>query len=162
MGLINSLFGGATPVNREEMVALCERSISLGQFEEAAKIAQKYKNRVIESKALSESQKTLDAAYAWYCLAKTAFHDIEANSSHRTYERYRAFFAAHIMGHLCFQDLLMSDVGDWDADSEHYPFFQELNDYYDALYRDYGDDEEIERADIDANELISNARRMQS
>ncbi len=159
MGLLDSLFGGGAPVNREEMLTLCERNISAGQFEEAAKIAQKYKNRAIDSRALSESQKTLDAAYAWYCLAKAVFHGIEANPSRRTYEHYRAFFAAHVMGHWCFQELLMSDVDDWDTSSEHYPYFEELNGYYDALYRDFGDDEELERADTDANELISNARR---
>lgn len=159
MGFLDGFLGSGAPVNREEMLALCERNISSGQFEEAAKIAQKYKNRVIDSGALSESQKTLDAAYAWYCLAKAAFHGIEANPSHRTYDHYKAFFAAHVMGYWCFQNLLAHDVDDWDTSSEHYPYFKELDDYYDALYHNYGDDEELERADTDANELIGNARR---
>lgn len=159
MGFLDSLFGGGAPVNREEMLTLCERNILSGQFEEAAIIAQKFKNRVINSGALSESQKTLDSAYAWYCLAKAEFHGIEANHSHRTYEHYKAFFAAYIMGHWCFQDLLMRDVDDWDTASDHYPYFEEINSYCDALYRDYGDDEDLERADTDANELISNAQR---
>ena len=160
MGILDSVFGSSTPVNRDEMLAICDEKIRAGHHEEAARVAQTYKNRVIDSNVLSDEQKSIDAGYAWYMLAKSVYRNLQTNPAKRMYEIYKGFFAAHRMGYWCFQNVLMVGVLDWDKSSEHYPYVEELDSFYDELYRLLGDDPDLERADADANDAISSARRL--
>ena len=124
----------------------------------SARIGKKYKNRVVDSQALSDHQKYIDLAYSWYVIAKAAFKGLCSSQSYRTYEYYKGFFAAHRIGHECFQHILQNDMGEWDEGSEHFPYFEQINNYYDELYERYGVDSELDRADTDANEEISRLR----
>ena len=158
MSLLDSLFGGSLPVNREELVTICEQKISEGDSRGAAKLAQKYKNRVIASNNLSGKQKAIDGGYACYLICKAFFTTITSHSEQQNYKNFKAFFAGHRVGHMFFQELLMKDIGEWDESSEHYPYFKKLNTFYDSLYRKYSGNQELERADVDANRDIDLAQ----
>lgn len=159
MSLFDAMLGGSAPVNREELLVICEKKIANGEYQEAASMAQKYKNRVISSTALSEKQKALDMSYSFYLIGKAVFKNIGTNPAFRTYDYFKAFFAAHVAGYWFFQQILRKEIDEWDEKSEHYSYFKQLDSYYDELYKTYGDNPELEKADSDANEEISSARR---
>lgn len=154
MSLIDSVLGGSSPVNREELLAICEKKIAVGEYQDATSLAQKYKNRVVRSANLSEKQKAVDLSYAYYLISKAVFKSIDSNPSFRTYDYFKAFFAAHRVGYWYFQQVLMKNIDDWDEKSEHYPYFKQLDSYYDSLYRTFNENPELERADSDANDEI--------
>lgn len=159
MSLLDSMFDGSLPANREEMVAVCERKIAEGEYEEAARIAQMYKNRVSDSAELTEKQKAVDMGYAFFVIGKAVFKSIQANPTMRTYDYFKAFFAAHVAGYWFFQQVLLKDIDEWDEESEHYSYLKQLDSFYDGLYKAYGNNPELDRADTDANEIFSSARR---
>ena len=153
MGWLENMMGGSGPIDKDEMLAMCDARMAERDYEGAARIAQKYKNKVIESEHLENNKKNECAAYAWYVIAKSVFKSITMDSTKRNYEIYKAFFAAHRMGYSCFQSLLLREDGEWDEESQHYPYFEELDQFYDELYKLYSDDPSLDRADIDANQL---------
>lgn len=159
MSLLDSVLGVTTPVNREELLAICEKKIAAGAHQEAASLAQKYKNRVISSTDLSENQKAVDMGYAYYLIGKAVFESISSSPTFRTYDYFKAFFAAHRVGYWYFQQVLMRDCNEWDENSEHYPYFMQLDSFYDELYQTFSENPELERADSDANDEISLAQR---
>jgi hypothetical protein len=159
MGLFNKLLGKSLPVNREELLAICENKISSGDYRGAALIAQEYKNRVIASNALSEKQKALDMAYSYYLIGKSVFKIINTHPNNRSYDHFKSFCAAFSIGCWYFQQILMNDECEWDESSEHFPFYDQLTKYYHDLYETYGENPDLDRADTDANEEISIARR---
>ena len=159
MSLLDSVLGRATPVNREELLAICEKKIANGEHQEAAQMAQKYKNRVLDSTELSEKQKALDVSYAYYLIGKAVFSSINANPAFRTYDYFKAFFAAHRVGYRYFQQVLMKEDDEWDQESEYYPYLKQLDSFYDDLYTTCHDNPELERADLDANREVSLAQR---
>lgn len=159
MSLLDSVLGGSTPVNREELLAICEKKITAGAYQDAASLAQKYKNRVIRSTDLSEKQKAVDMGYAYYLIGKATFKSISSSPTFRTYDCFKAFFAAHRVGYWYFQQVLMKDIDEWDEKSEHYPYFKQLDSFYDTLYQTFSENPELERADSDANDEISSVQR---
>lgn len=159
MSLLDSVLGRSAPVNREELLAICEKKITAGDYQDAASLAQNYKNRVISSANLSEKQKAVDMSYAYYLIGKAVFESINSNPMFRKYDYFKAFFAAHLAGYWYFQQVLMKDTDDWDEESEHYPYFKQLDSFYDSLYQTFSDNPELERADSDANDEISSAQR---
>lgn len=159
MSLLNSVLGGSAPVNREELLTICEKKITAGEYQDAASLAQKYKNRIIRSDNLSEKQKAVDMSYAYYLIGKAAFKSINSNPAFRKYDYFKAFFAAHRVGYWYFQQVLMEDIDNWDEESEHYPYLKQLDSFYDSLYKTFSENPELERADSDANDEISSAQR---
>lgn len=148
----------SVPINCQHMLSVCEREIAAGRFTRAARIAQEFKNHVVESDDMEETQKYENVAYAWYIITRATLKEIFSEPTQRTYEAFRAFFVAHRMGFECFQKLLVTGSDDWDKDSEHYPYFVELKGFYDELYERCGEHADLERADEDANEFVALAR----
>ena len=158
MSLLGTSFGDSLPVNREELINICEQKISDGDSRAAALLAQKYKNRVIASGNLSDRQKAMDGGYACYLICKAMFTTITSGPDQQNYENFKAFFAGHRVGHVFFQELLMKNFAEWDESSEHYPYFKKLNTFYDSLFQKYKGNQDLERADIDANRLNDRAQ----
>lgn len=92
-------------------------------------------------------------------MGKATFKSINSNPAFRTYDYFKAFFAAHRVGYWYFQQVLMKDIDYWDEESEHYPYFKQLDSFYDSLYQTFSENPELERADSDANDEISSAQR---
>jgi hypothetical protein len=151
VSLFNSKFCGEIFVDREKLLAICEKKIARGENQKAISLAAEYIKRGISTTSYSIEQKDLDMGCSYYIIAKALFNSFKASPDNRIYDYFKLFFHAHFHAYGVFQD--------FPPESEFYSYFKQVNSFADDIYETYPEKTIIERADRDANEEISKIRR---
>lgn len=154
MSLFDAIFGEITPRNRERLLAICEKRIACGENQKALSSAMKYIKRGINSTSRSreqKEQKDLDMGCSYYIIGKALFNNFKMDPAIRKYDYFKVFFHAHFHSGGVFQD--------YPKDSQYYSYLQQIDSFYDEMYKTYSDNPDLKRADRDANDEIIAMRR---
>jgi hypothetical protein len=126
--------------------------IERGEYNGALRIAEAYKRYALNSIAPSPAEEAINVAYAYHMIAKAMFFLIANSKSARTYKNYLTFFFANVMCTACLQAGRGVAPKPSDPDEK---IVRERDSYYRELYQKCDGDPNLEKADIDANERVS-------
>ena len=157
--MFSSIFG-KKPRSRDELETICNHHFSEGNPEKAVKAAIDFQKFIWKNDNLTRQQKDLNVAYAWCIAAKGSYRQIVETESQRVFETYRAYFFCWLAAERSFSSAFISlgatVTSNDGVPSEHLDARNANNALYNEIYEKFGDDPDMQRADIAASDLIRN------
>lgn len=167
MNLLDRFLNKLIPQSREGLLTICAEKMRKGNYEEAVRFAQTYKNRCLDRDDIPDNEKSLNIGCAWYVIGLATYEGIRSRPNWRTYEYFKPFFGTYRMGYTFLQMYFDRCNKYYDNEStsslsiirERNCYLSHLDDMYKEMYDKYGEDPDLERADIDVNNELSDIEK---